>query len=117
MFQQSLDELIAQTGADFAVFCDFGGESIALSSRRMSDFDVRLIGAQLGVWALQLERVHRDLGMGARAQIICELASSTLLIETLPETYYLVLGLPHSSLVGPARWRLRAVAERFSAEL
>jgi hypothetical protein len=117
MFQQRLDELVAQTGADFAIFCDFEGESIALSSRKLDEFNVRLIGAQLGIWTTQLERVHRDLGMGERAQIVCELPSSYLLVEALRQSYYLVLRLPRSSLVGPARFRLRAVGEKFSAEL
>lgn len=117
MFQQALDELVTQTGADFAVFCDYEGEFIALSAREADTFFVRLVGAQLGACTTALQRVNVEYGLGERAQVTCELPAGFLLVEALPDHYYIVLQLPKSRLLGSARWRLRAVGERFSREL
>ena len=117
MFQQALDELLAQTGADFAIFCDYEGEFIALSSREADAFTVRLTAAQCGAWTVGLQCAHGLYGLGERAQVLCEFPTSFILIEALRGHYYIVLKLPKSALVGRARWRLRAVGERFSAEL
>lgn len=117
MFQQALDELLAQTGADFAVFCDYEGEFIALSARQADAFSVRLVGAQLGAWTALLQRVNVEYGLGERAQVSCELPKGYLLLEALPAQYYVVLQIPSSSLLGLARRHLKQVGERFAREL
>ncbi len=117
MFQQALDDLLAQTSADFAVFCDYEGEFIALSAHKADSFTVRLVGAQLGAWITALQQVHVEYGLGERAQVACVLPEGFLLVEALPAHYYIVLRLPKASLLGVAQRRLRQVGERFAREL
>lgn len=113
MFVQALEDLVARTGAEYAVFCDYEGEAIALASRQLDPFEVRLVGAQVGAAVFALLDLTGDGG----AALSCVVDQRSLLIEALPGKYYLLLSLPRGALEPVARRSLREVARRFRSEL
>jgi hypothetical protein len=117
MFDQALQQLIWETGADLAVFCDFEGESIAFASNGIEDYDVRVIGAQLGSVVVGLQSALVRNGVSDRAGLSLVSESCVILIEALPGNYYLVVRLRPYSLWSYARQRLQEVATRFFAEI
>lgn len=117
MFDEALERLVRETDADLAVFCDYEGEAIALAAPEMESYDVQITGAQLGALLFKLQEIARSYGQGERVAVQCLTDSRTMLIETLPGGYYVVLGLAPDKLWPRARVLLREVADRFLLEL
>ncbi|WP_373046812.1 hypothetical protein [Vulgatibacter sp.] len=117
MFEAALQELVAETGAELALFCDYEGESIAVVAPGCDPFEARVLGAQQAPLVLQLQRVARQSGQSERLSLSCVAEQRVLLIEALPGGYYLVAALAPSPTWQRAAGPLRRLAARFAAEL
>ena len=117
MFEAALQELIGATGGELAIFCDYEGEAIALASRGLDPFEVRVLGAHQAAIVLQLQRIARASGQHERLSLACIAEKRTLLLEALPGGYYLLLVPSPRAAAAPAQRALRAVAARFAQEL
>lgn len=124
MYDEILRALIdAVPGARGAVFCDSMGESVnsvGASGRsdpaRLNDFDLRVAGAQLATPIdLALRRSAGNLGKIAEFQISGP--HETLLVQVLPEGFYVVLCLEPGALVARGRFELGRTAERLAREI
>lgn len=112
-----MQELVAQTDAELAIFCDDEGESIALAGPGLDPYDVRVLGAHHAAHVLGAQRAARRAGESERLSIGCVADHRVLLVEALPGGYYVLLALRPDRVWPRARPLLRAVAERFAAEL
>jgi hypothetical protein len=117
MFEEALEELVRRTGALFAIFCDYEGESIALASGDGRDpYDIRVAGAEMGAHVLHLQRRARARGESERLFLACEAAAMTLLVEGVAGGYYVLLAVPAGAPWSVARRSLCEVVGRFALE-
>jgi hypothetical protein len=120
MYDELLRALVdAVPGARGAVFCDSTGESVnAVGSSgrrapgRRNDFDLRVAAAQL---APPVDRALQHLGALRELQVTG--ASETLLVNVLPEGYFVVLCLEPGALTARGWRQLRLAAGRLALEL
>jgi hypothetical protein len=119
MFRSMLAQLLAEVPqARAAIFCDHEGESVdwAAAERpgfaRLSEYDVKICGAQLAAsWMLLDERARAGAAGGLRA-LELRAATGTLLCHAVQEGYYLMLVL--TAMPGSAR-AARTLAEAAAA--
>jgi len=113
----SLVERVA--GARGAVFCDHEGESVELVLRdpQLSEYDLKIAGAQLAaVWqSLKDSSSHSGIGATQELQVSC--ASGSLICRSLPDGYYVVLLIGPGAPAAPAGFELRATAAEIAAAL
>lgn len=117
VFEAALQQLVAETHAALAIFCDEEGESIAFAGPGLDPYDVRVIGAQHAAHVLEVQRAARRAGESERLAITCVADHRVVLIEALPGGYYVLLSLAPDRMWPRARPLLRALADRFAAEL
>lgn len=117
VFEAALQELLEKTGGELAIFCDYEGEAIALASRGLDPFEVRVLGAHQAAVVLQLQRIARESGLGERLSLTAVAEKRTLILEALPGGYYVLLVPAPAGAVAVAQRALREVAARFQREL
>lgn len=117
MFEGALQQLVSETGADTAIFCDYEGEAIALAAAPTERWEVLVLGAQLAAWVLQLQRIARDGSQSERLSLTCVTSEKVLLVEALPGGYYVLVTTSCRSVWAPTRQRLFHLAERFREEI
>ncbi len=105
-------------GARGAIFCDHQGESVELVIRddRLSDYDMKVFGAQLAAVWTSLATAARESGAGAILEARVGCASGTLLCRCLPDGYYVVL-LVGGGRSAAAAFALRSTAAEIAAAL
>ena len=76
-----------------AVFCDHEGESVELviHDESLSEYELKVAGAQLAAVWLALQDSARDCGAGALQELQVACGSGRLLCRALPDGYYVVL--------------------------
>jgi len=119
-FRRILTTLVERSpGARGAIFCDSEGESVELVLRdaQLSEFDMKVFGAQLAAVWIGLTTTAKDHGAGALVELRVGCAQGTLLCRSLPEGYYVVLLVGHGSPAASAAFALRATAREIAAEL
>ena len=106
----SLVERVA--GARGAVFCDHEGESVELVLRdpQLSEYEMKIAGAQLAAVWLSLKDSSTQSGIGAMQELHVSCASGSLICRSLPEGYYVVLLISQGAPIAPAGFALRATA-------
>jgi predicted regulator of Ras-like GTPase activity (Roadblock/LC7/MglB family) len=116
-----LSNLVARApGARGAVLCDYEGEFVELVVRdpALSDYDMRVFGAQMAAALLSLETNSSERGAGGIVELRLGCSGGTLLCRSLGrDGYYIALliapGVP-SALAG---FELQHVASEIAAEL
>ena len=125
-FAALLGDLVASAkGARGAVFCGHDGEFVDLSVARpqppgcdeLSDYDLKVIGAQLAAPWLRLSRGSANGGAGAPVEMRLRCGKGSLLCARLPEGYYLVLVLAPLAQTSRAGFALLRAANRLAQEL
>src|SRR3954468_23087500 len=112
-FRRVLTTLVKQArGARGAIFCDHEGESVELVVRdaRLSEYDMKVFGAQLAAAWLDLEADSSECGAGGILELRLWCAEGTLLCRSLREGYYVVLLVAKGAPSGPAAFLLRNAA-------
>lgn len=74
-----------------AMFLDPSGETIELSCTEVSPYQLRILGAYLGIHLRQLDRIAHNNALGEARLLQLELDSLAVLAAPMPEGYYLVL--------------------------
>ncbi len=117
-FQYVLANLLASSeGAIGALLIDEGGETVDLASSDLSPFDIRLIGAYLGIYLRNASKILRETELGQLRILHIERERLHLQLTTLPDGYFLVLVQRRPAPVGLARRHLRRAAEQLTAEV
>jgi hypothetical protein len=113
MHQHVLDDLLAnQPDALGVLFLDGSGETVDLACADFSPYEMRVLGAYLGIYLRQLERLLRQNELGAVQLVHIEKSAVHIYAMPLPDGYYLALVQRQPAVVARARTSLeQAVAQ------
>ena len=96
--------LAANDRALGALFLDESGETVDLAcSENLTPYQARIIGAYLGIYLRQLEKVCTRNKWGHTEQMHIEKEGIHIYAQALPEGYYVVLLQSRPGLVAQAR--------------
>ncbi|HEY6910563.1 MAG TPA: roadblock/LC7 domain-containing protein [Myxococcales bacterium] len=119
-FRRALTTLVERArGARGAIFCDQEGESVELvvRDRALSEYDMKVFGAQLAAVWLDLQANSRECGAGGIVELRLWCEEGTLLCRSLPEGYYVVLLVAKGAPSAPAAFLLRNAAGEMAREM
>jgi hypothetical protein len=111
-FQYILANLLAQTGAIGVLFLDNTGETVDVACSDFTPYEMRVLGAYLGIYLRQVAGFVEGQGLGGARMVHIEKERLHIFALPLPEGYYLVLVQRRPALVGPARIQLGRAAEQ-----
>jgi predicted regulator of Ras-like GTPase activity (Roadblock/LC7/MglB family) len=118
-FQYVLANLLAHNDhALGALFLDGSGETVDLAcGTDFTPYEMRVIGAYLGIYLRQLERVLANNDLGEPKMIHIEKKAVHIYVVPLPEGYHLALVQRHPAMVAQAFETLKDAVEQFRQEL
>jgi hypothetical protein len=119
-FRRALTTLVERAqGARGAIFCDREGESVELvvRDRGLSEYDMKVFGAQLAAAWLDLEDNSSECGAGGILELRLRCAEGTLLCRSLQEGYYVVLLVAKGAPSAAAAFLLRNAAGEMAREM
>lgn len=101
------------------MFCDHEGESVELvvGDAALSEYELKVYGAQMAAPWLSLQESARDRGAGALLELQAGCAGGSLLCRSLPDGYYVVLLLGRGAPLSRAAFELREAAVLIAREL
>lgn len=119
VFQHVLANLLAHNDhALGALFLDGSGETVDLAcGPGFSHYEMRVIGAYLGIYLRQLEKVLANNDLGEPRMIHIEKKALHIYVVPLPEGYHLALVQSHPAMVARARETLNTAVEQLRGEL
>lgn len=118
MFQYVLANLLANNDHALGVlFLDGTGETVDLACADFSPYEMRVIGAYLGIYLRQLERLLGQSDLGETRMIHIEKKAVHIYAMPLPDGYYLALVQRLPALVARARATMEDAAEQLKREL
>jgi predicted regulator of Ras-like GTPase activity (Roadblock/LC7/MglB family) len=102
-----------------AVFCDQEGESVELviHDDSLSEYELKVVGAQLAAVWVALQDSARDRGAGALLELQVGCGAGSLLCRALPDGYYVVLLVGQGGSGASAAFALRSAANQIASEL
>jgi hypothetical protein len=119
-FRPVLTTLVARVpGARGAIFCDGEGESVDLLVKdpALSEFDLRVFGAQIAACWMNVDEMARTHGAGAAVEMRLFCSEGTLLCSALRDGYYLALLMARNRPSAAAAVALRSASTALRAEL
>lgn len=118
MFQYVLANLLANNDQALgALFLDDNGETVDLACAGYTPYQMRVVGAYLGIYLRQLEKVLATTEAGQTRLIHIEKKAVHIYAMPLPDGYYLVLVQSHPALVARARATMSEAAAQLTREL
>jgi len=119
VFQYVLANLLAHNDhALGALFLDGTGETVDLAcGTDFSPYEMRVIGAYLGIYLRQLERLLASNDLGEARMIHIEKRALHIYVVPLPEGYHLALVQGHPAMVAHARETMALAVEQLRQEL
>lgn len=118
MFQYVLANLLANNDQALgALFLDDNGETVDLACAGYTPYQMRVVGAYLGIYLRQLEKVLTGTEVGQPRLIHIEKKEVHIYAMPLPDGYYLVLVQRRPSLVARARATMSEAAAQLTREL
>lgn len=109
--------LAANRGAAGVLFLDDAGETVDLAcSDFTTPYDLRVMGAYLGIYLRQIEEVAAQGHLGATRMIHIEREGLHVYAMPLPEGYHVALVQRRPGLVAVARQTLEAAADDLKQE-
>lgn len=118
MFQYVLANLLANNDQALgALFLDDNGETVDLACAGYTPYQMRVVGAYLGIYLRQLEKVLTTTDVGRPDLIHIEKKAVHIYAMPLPDGYYLVLVQRHPALVARARATMTEAAGQLTREL
>ena len=119
VYQYVLANLLAHNDhALGALFLDGTGETVDLAcGTGFSPYEIRVIGAYLGIYLRQLEKVLANNDLGEPRMIHIEKKALHIYVVPLPDGYHLALVQRHPALVARARDTLNDAVEQLRREL
>lgn len=111
-FRYILANLLAETGAVGVLFLDNTGETVDVACSDFTPYEMRVLGAYLGIYLRQVTAFAEQQGMGQPRLVHVEKDRLHIYALQLPEGYYLVLVQRRPALVGKARIQLDHAGEQ-----
>ena len=109
--------LAANEGAVGVLFLDDSGETVDLAVAEMSPYQMRVVGAYVGIYLRQMENFLRSEDHGAPRWLHIEKDALHIYAVPLPDGYYLVRVQRAPALAAAARRALEEAAEHLAREL
>jgi predicted regulator of Ras-like GTPase activity (Roadblock/LC7/MglB family) len=116
-FEYILANLLAETGAAGVLFLDGTGETVDVVCSDFTPYEMRVLGAYLGIYLKQVGTALESWQMGSPRLVHIEKERLHIYCLPLPEGYYLVLVQRRPALVGRARLQLDKAGEQLVASL
>jgi len=117
-FQYILANLLADNdGAAGVLFLDDAGETVDLASAELSPYDLRILGAYLGIHLRRLDRLMTENRLGEPRMIHLQRGGVYVYAVPLPEGYHVALVQRRPAVVARARRSLARAAEQLAHEL
>jgi len=118
VFQYILANLLAKNeGALAVLFVDEVGETVDLACSEFTPYDMKVLGAYVGIYQRQLGELLSGSPFGEFEMLHIEKDSIHLYATTLPDGYSLVLVQRRPGLVARARETLRAARSEIAREI
>jgi hypothetical protein len=118
VFQFILANLLANNERAVGVlFLDGTGETVDLACSEYTPYQMRVVGAYLGIYLRRLEKVLSSNELGAPRMIHIEKQSIHIYAMPLPDGYYLGLVQKHPALVARAKQTMEQAVEQLKSEL
>jgi hypothetical protein len=118
MYQYVLANLLAQNEHCLGVlFLDGTGETVDLACAGASPYEMRVLGAYLGIYLRQLERMVVRNQLGVPRLVHIEKKAAHIYAVPLPDGYCLAMVQRHPTLVARARASLEDAARQLESEL
>ncbi|HVT59731.1 MAG TPA: hypothetical protein VHR45_15190 [Thermoanaerobaculia bacterium] len=118
MYQYVLANLLAHNDDALGVlFMDGSGETIDLASAGSSHYELRLLGAYLGIYLRRIEKIFLTYNLGEPRIVHIEKQAAHIYAVPLPDGYFLALVQRHPALVARTRATLEDAARQLTSEL
>jgi hypothetical protein len=118
MFHYVLANLLANNkDALGALFLDGTGETVDLACADFSPYEMRVIGAYLGIYLRRFQKLLAGNGLGDLRIVHIEKRGLHIYVVPLPDGYSLALIQRHPALVAQARASLGEAVEQLKGEL
>lgn len=115
--QYILGNLLASNeGSAGVLFLDESGETVEVACADFTPYQVRLVGAYLGIYLRHLARVCGETGLGMPRRIHIEKKKIHIYAEALPDGYYVALLQQRPGLVAQAQRTLGRAAQELRRE-
>lgn len=117
-FEYVLANLLADNDQALgALFLDGTGETVDLACSEFTPYQMRVVGAYLGIYLRQLERLLANNDLGEPRMIHIEKEALHIYAMPLPDGYYLALVQRHPALVARARATMEEAVKQLTQEL
>ena len=117
-YQYVLANLLANNEEALGVlFLDPGGETVDLACADLSHYEMRVIGAYLGIYLRQLDRLLRQNDLGNLQLVHIEKSAVHIYAMPLPDGYFVALVQRQPALVARARTTLEVAVGQLRAAL
>ncbi|RMH15296.1 MAG: hypothetical protein D6696_21130 [Acidobacteria bacterium] len=117
-FQYTLANLLAANeGALAVLFLDDSGEVVDLACTEHEPFQMKIVGAYVGIYLRQLSAVFEQAQLGTPKVLHIEKDDVHFYATALPDGYYLVLVQHRPALVARARETLERARREIAREI
>lgn len=117
-FQNTLANLLAQNeGAQAVLFLDETGETVDLACADYTPYEMKIVGAYLGIYLRQLSAVMESAHLGTTEVLHIEKNEIHFFATALPDGYYLVLVQKRPAVVGRSRATLLVARDEITREI
>jgi hypothetical protein len=118
VFQYILANLLAENADAVGVlFLDGSGETVDLACSEFTPYQMRVLGAYLGIYLRRLEKILSGNNLGEPRLIHIEKRAVHIYAMPLAEGYYLALVQRHPALVARTRRSMEQAVEDLTREL
>jgi hypothetical protein len=118
MFQYVIANLLANNDDCLGVlFLDASGETVEMACSGLVPYEMRVLGAYLGIYLRQLEKVLQQNQLGDARLVHIEKSAVHVYAVPLPEGYYLALVQRQPALVARTRASLEDAVRQLTREL
>ncbi|HYG63244.1 MAG TPA: hypothetical protein VEL74_11735 [Thermoanaerobaculia bacterium] len=116
-FEYVLANLLADNDQALgALFMDGTGETVDLACSEFTPYQMRVVGAYLGIYLRQMEKLLASNDLGAPRLIHIEKRDIHIYAMPLPDGYFLALVQRHPALVARTRLSMEDAAEQLRRE-
>jgi hypothetical protein len=117
-YQYILGNLLARNeGAVGVLFLDDAGETVDFACSDFSPYQMRIVGAYVGIYLRQVQQFLAEVGQGPARWLHIEKEGLHIYARPLPDSYYVVLVQRAPALAGRAHQTLDQASEQLSREL
>ena len=116
-FEYILANLLAETHAAGVLFLDGSGETVDVVCSEFTPYEMRVLGAYLGIYLRQLDRMIAGNQLGEPLLVHIEKSAAHIFAVPLPDGYCLAMVQRQPALVARSRARLEETVEQLKREL